>query len=220
MKPVQISRAARTATALLTLCLWSGATVHSAEPAKLTVRLDQPGARLNPAMWGIFFEDINFGADGGLYAELVKNGGFEFPEALMGWTKVWPNGAEGTLEVVSESPCNAANPHYLRIRSNGAGPFGVSNEGFRGIGVRANEPYEFSTRIRGGANASPLDVQLISPEGKVLASARLDCTSTTWTTGSATLTPAATEPKANLVLALANKGTKAHVEGTAPRPAS
>lgn len=193
--------------ALLSLCVWIAIPIHSAEPTKLTVRLDQPGARLNPAMWGIFFEDINFGADGGLYAELVKNGGFEFPEALMGWTKVWPNGAEGTLEVLSDSPANDANPHYLRLHSNGTGPFGVSNEGFRGIGVRANDSYEFSARIRGGPDVPPLDVQLVSPEGKVVASTRLDSSSTTWTTRTATLNPTATEPKANLVLSLVTKGT-------------
>jgi alpha-L-arabinofuranosidase len=199
-----------TTLALATLAaigLSSTTIVHPAESAKLTVHLDQPGARLNPAMWGIFFEDINFGADGGLYAELVKNGGFEFPEALMGWSKVWPNGAEGMLEIVSESPCNNANPHYLRIHSKGTGPFGVSNEGFRGMGVRANEPYEFSARIRGGADASPVDVQLVTPEGKVLASARLDGASTGWTSRTATLTPTATEPRANLSLLLATKGT-------------
>ena len=51
--------------------------------ASLTVQTDQPGTKLNPAMWGIFFEDINFGADGGLYAELLKNRGFEFPKVLL-----------------------------------------------------------------------------------------------------------------------------------------
>ena len=46
----------------------------------INVQADKPGAKINPAMWGIFFEDINFGADGGLYAEIVKNGAFEFPD--------------------------------------------------------------------------------------------------------------------------------------------
>lgn len=206
MKSVRISRAPRTVAALVAIGILSGATVYSAEPAKLTVQLDQPGARLNPAMWGIFFEDINFGADGGLYAELIKNGGFEFPEALMGWTKVWPNGAEGTLEVVSDAPCIKANPHYLRIHSNGTGPFGVSNEGFRGIGIRANEAYDFSAMIRCDPDAPTLDVQLVSPEGKVLASARLR-SSASWTSCTATLIPSATEPKANLILCLPTKGT-------------
>src|SRR6266540_2994334 len=59
----------------------------AADITTITVHADKPGAQINPAMWGIFFEDINFGADGGLYAELVKNGSFEFPEAMMGWNK-------------------------------------------------------------------------------------------------------------------------------------
>ena len=57
------------------------------------------GARINPAMWGVFFEDINFGADGGLYAELVKNRSFEFPDALMGWTQIARRGAPGRLTI-------------------------------------------------------------------------------------------------------------------------
>ena len=56
----------------------SAAPATAPNPLTLTVRVDQPGAKINPAMWGLFFEDINLGADGGLYAELVKNRGFEF----------------------------------------------------------------------------------------------------------------------------------------------
>src|SRR6478736_984838 len=65
-------------------------------PLAITVRADRPGTRINPAMWGIFFEDINFGADGGLYAELVKNRAFEFPEPMMGWSKLSPSKSVGT----------------------------------------------------------------------------------------------------------------------------
>src|SRR5258707_9731347 len=109
--------------------------------ATVTVAVDQPGARINPAMWGVFFEDINFGADGGLYAELVKNRGFEFPEPLMGWTKLSPGVASGQLSVHEEDPFNNANRHYLRIESEGKGLFGIANEGFRGMGVRQKEAY-------------------------------------------------------------------------------
>jgi hypothetical protein len=52
----------------------------------LTVKVNQPGAVIEPTMWGIFFEDINMGADGGIYAELVKIRSFEFFRPLMGWT--------------------------------------------------------------------------------------------------------------------------------------
>ena len=71
--------------------------------ATLTVDVAKPGAAINPAMWGIFFEDINFGADGGLYAELIKNRGFEFPEPLMGWSKLNPSKARGELSVRDDS---------------------------------------------------------------------------------------------------------------------
>src|SRR5688572_20593758 len=57
-----------------------------AQPStKLTVQVDKPVAAIQPTMWGVFFEDINFGADGGLYAELIKNRSFEFSQPLMGW---------------------------------------------------------------------------------------------------------------------------------------
>src|SRR5665213_2155609 len=114
----------------------------------ITIHTDQPGAKINPAMWGIFFEDINFGADGGLYAELVKNRGFEFPEPLMGWIKISPSLAHGALTIRDDAPFNTNNSHYLRIESDAAAPFGVSNEGFRGMGVRQGEAYDFSSQIR------------------------------------------------------------------------
>src|SRR5204863_4311638 len=121
---------------------------------KLTVHTDQSGARINPAMWGIFFEDINLGADGGLYAELVKNRSFEFPDHLAGWQKLSPSLANGTLSIREQHPFDAANPHYLRIQSEGTAPFGVFNEGFRGVGVRKDEAYNFSAQIR-AADGSP-----------------------------------------------------------------
>src|ERR1044071_23019 len=123
----------------------------AAQAATLTVSVDRPGAAINPAMWGAFFEDINFGADGGLYAELVKNRGFEFPEPLMGWSKISPSSARGELSVRTETPFEPANPHYVRIASTAKAPFGLANEGFRGMGVRKGEAYDFAARIRGVA---------------------------------------------------------------------
>ena len=55
---------------------------------KITIQAGRPGAQISPTMYGIFFEDINFGADGGLYSEMVKNRSFEFPEPMMGWSKL------------------------------------------------------------------------------------------------------------------------------------
>src|SRR5882672_9428302 len=126
------------------LCL----DVVATEATTIIVQTDKPGAHINPAMWGVFFEDINFGADGGLYAELVKNRGFEFPDALMGWSKLSPGIAKGKLSIHDENPFNPANPHYLRIESESKLPFGVANEGFRGMGVRKGDADDFSAQVR------------------------------------------------------------------------
>src|SRR6187402_2258208 len=91
------------------LCLATLASLPLLPAATVTVNAGQPGAPVNPAMWGLFFEDINFGADGGLYAELIKNRGFEFPDALMGWAKLSPSLAKGELTVRTEDPFNAKN---------------------------------------------------------------------------------------------------------------
>ena len=65
---------------LLAVSLLAALSISAfASAVTIEVQADQPGANINPAMWGIFFEDINFGADGGLYAELVKNRGSSSP---------------------------------------------------------------------------------------------------------------------------------------------
>src|SRR5438045_7995169 len=105
------------------------ANARLASAAIIEVNVKDVGPAVNPAMWGAFFEDINFGADGGLYAELVKNRGFEFPDPLMGWSKLSPSLAKGELTVRNDIPFNPNNPHYIRLRSEGTAPFGISNEG-------------------------------------------------------------------------------------------
>src|ERR1700691_6652510 len=154
-------------------------TISSA--ATIEVQADKPGAKINPAMWGIFFEAINFGADGGLYAELVKNRSFEFPEPLMGWIKISPSLAKGELSVRTENPLNSSNPHYVRIESEGSAPFGISNEGFRGMGLRDGETYNFSAWARqAGDEDSILTVKLMGEDGTVLDSAQVTPPRNTW----------------------------------------
>src|SRR5262245_25757899 len=113
--------------------------LRAADDFNLTVQAGQPGAKINPAMWGIFFEDINLGADGGLYAELLKNRSFEFTNAMMGWSA--PSSGAGKTEIRSDLPFSEANVHYLRVECDGSAAFGVSNEGFRGIGLKAGDVY-------------------------------------------------------------------------------
>jgi hypothetical protein len=80
-----------------------------AQTTRMKIRVDKPGAEIQPTMYGIFIEDINFAADGGLYAELVKNRSFEFPNnPLQGWS------VGGRLEVRSDGPFER-NPNYVRL---------------------------------------------------------------------------------------------------------
>jgi alpha-L-arabinofuranosidase len=173
----------------------------------LTVHADKPGAKINPAMWGVFFEDINFGADGGLYAELVKNRGFEFPEPLMGWIKISPSLANGKLSIRDEAPFNANNAHYLRIESDADAPFGVSNEGFRGMGVRKGEAYDFSAQIRKIDGAPIVRLELWSGDGTSLGFVDLKTFTGNWQKYTATLHPKDTDGAARLSVTLLGKGT-------------
>ena len=91
-------------------------------------------------MYGIFFEDINFAADGGLYPERIKNRSFEFPETLMGWKKSATPDAQGDFAIRTDRPSSPTNPHYLRLTSR-AGSYGVTNDGFRGVSVEAGKKY-------------------------------------------------------------------------------
>lgn len=181
-------------------------SLHAAE-ATLTVQADQPGVKLNRGMWGIFFEDINFGADGGLYAELVKNRGFEFPDAMMGWIKLNPSKAVGTITVRDENPFNPHNPHYVRIDSQGTAFMGVANEGFRGIGVKQGEAYNFSVRVRKVSGNPKLRIELYSSGGALLDSVALDNLPADWQKLSTILHPKATDAKALLYVLVDGKGT-------------
>lgn len=113
-----------------------------------------PGAAISPTLFGIFFEDINFGADGGLYPERIKNRSFEFDQPLAGWHAILPIGtkgdldaSKGELDIRTEDPLNATNPHYLRVRAYEPG-FGLWNSGFRDIGVENGAEYRFSAYVR------------------------------------------------------------------------
>src|SRR5437764_900737 len=96
-----------------------------AQTKNLIVKVNKPIAKIEPTMWGIFFEDINLGADGGIYAELVKNRSFEFSKPLMGWTVQEPKKKDDLLApfnrpvlVMNRKEENNSNPRYIRVTVN------------------------------------------------------------------------------------------------------
>lgn len=165
----------------------------------ITVKVNEVKAAISPAMWGIFFEDINMAADGGLYAELVKNRSFEFNDPLMGWTELKKGDAKGTVLVENRSGAQASNPRYLKVNVNsGTGAYGLANEGFRGMGIKQGNGYNFSlwAAIPGGSVA--IRAELVSPAGTVLGNATVQPSGKEWKKYTAHFTAGATEPRALL----------------------
>ena len=171
------------------------------------LRVDRPGAEIQPTMYGIFIEDINFAADGGLYAELVKNRSFEFPDHLQGWK------AAGRFELMDDGPFER-NPHYLRLLWPGH-PHkhtALENDGFFGIGVKAGADYRFSVwaRVPDGRPGS-LEVQLMDrssmAEDQAFASARITVDSPEWKKYELVLHSDVTNPKATLRIFLSGRET-------------
>lgn len=147
---------------LLTLTLACGllATMQlKAQTHEMTVQLNKVGAPIQNTMYGLFFEDINFAADGGLYAEKVLNRSFEFPQPLEGWKAV------GNVQVRDDGPFDK-NPHYVRLGYTGhQSKFTeLENNGTFGIGLKQGETYRFSVwaRVPEGESAK-IRVELCDP---------------------------------------------------------
>ena len=124
----------------------------------------------------------------------------------MGWIKISPSNARGEMSVRDDGPFALANPRYVRLRSEGPAPFGISNEGFRGMGVRQGEAYHFSAQIRGVTGSPALLAQLYGADGSLLDSVPLEGISAGWNKCTATLHPNDTDAKARLALLVEGKG--------------
>ena len=95
--------------------MFTGPLSYAQSKKILEVDYSQPKGDIQPTMWGVFFEDINLGADGGIYAELVKNRSFEFHRPMMGWTVRQKKFVEGRVLVTSGKEVNTANPRFIRV---------------------------------------------------------------------------------------------------------
>ena len=101
----------------------------NAQNQELLIQTKKIGAPIQPTMYGLFFEDINYAADGGLYAELIKNRYFDFPQNFLGWKTF------GNVQLFTENAPFEKNHHYVRLLNSGHGPkhTGIENEGYFGI---------------------------------------------------------------------------------------
>jgi alpha-N-arabinofuranosidase len=178
--------------------------VQAQKAKTITVNTDKVTAKVNPQMWGVFFEDINMGADGGIYAELIKNRSFEFYKPLMGWTTKGSKMKEGDLLVLNRGASHANNPRFLRVNSTASnrGDLSMSNEGFKGIGVKKGLSYDFSVLYRQTSPQVKLHAELTDSTGRVLGSAVLapEGSDNQWKSQSVTFTANETVQKARFNL--------------------
>ncbi len=196
---------------VLAVIPWAGAPFdsHAAEPVRLAIQMDQPGHAVPPTLHGLFFEDINYGADGGLYAELVQNRSFEDNEPLYAWREVTNPKAKGRLRVESESPLNANNLHFLRlyVADPGDGGYGAANAGFDGITLQAGDNYLFSIYARRRAgNTAMLNIALQDGEGRALAATNISDIGSAWQKFEAKLAATASVTNARLVVLATQPG--------------
>lgn len=146
----------------------------------------KPGAPIQPTMYGIFFEDINFGADGGLYAEMVENRSFEFPDHLMGWNVF------GNVMVNDFKPAFERNPHYVTLQNAGHDQklTGIENHGFFGMGLKKGMKYDFSVYARLNnlqGKKTKLRVEIVGEDDSPIARDTITVTNNKWQKYTATL---------------------------------
>ncbi len=218
-------RTSPTAALLFAGSLLLPSAAHAAEPAtplRLEIDLAAPGKAISPDLVGVFFEDLNYAADGGLYAELIQNRSFEYTATaqadwgpFFGWDLVKTAGGDGHLGLGDYRPLHRHNPHYLllTVLAPGTG-VGIANRGFDQIRVEAGRSYAASfwayqpfngIKWSGGATIDqsktmPVTLQLQAKDGTVLAEAPLEVTGRAWTKYAATLTPQRADPEARFVL--------------------
>ncbi len=173
-------------------------TITAQKSSPIVVNADKPLAAIQPTMYGIFFEDINMAADGGIYAELVKNRSFEFFQPLMGW-KTNSKDSSGFLLITNRNESKPNNPRFAHITfDNRRGDFGLTNSGFKGMGIKKDMDYNFSIMTNQKVGNVKLKIELVASDGKVAGSTELTPADGEWVISKATLRSAVTDPKASL----------------------
>ena len=189
----------------ITLCLFAICVSAMAQNNTIEVNTKKIGAPIQSTMYGIFFEDINYAADGGLYGELIKNRSFEFPQHLMGWQ------AFGCVDVEDDNAPFERCPHYVILSDPGHKDrrSGLVNEGYFGIGIEKGEAYRFSVWAKAPKGTAAIRVQLIKEnsmdEKQEFVEEEINITSSQWKKYTVTLNAPQTEKQAKLRIFL--KGT-------------
>lgn len=176
---------------------------------ELEIDLTQDGKPISDHLFGIFFEDLNYAADGGLYAEMVENRSFEYSAAdkpgwhsLTNWKLVQQDGGKGSVIVEMNQPLHPNNPKYAVLGVNNSdGRVGLENSGFGGITVEAGNKYNVSLFARQVAgDAGPIVARLVASNGEAIAEVDLGTPDGSWRPLEGVLEPSQSHTKARLVI--------------------
>ncbi len=180
------------------------ALANSAESFRTDIDIDFNDRKdISPLLFGVFFEDISYAADGGLYAELLQNRDFEYTaDDHGGWNSktAWRFEGKGDWTIKTDAPLHPNNPHYITLTSDEIGTK-LINEGWNGIAVKAKAKYDFSAFVRG---AGKVRVSLVA-NGQTLASTTLSAKKE-WRQSKAVLIPSTSADKAQLVIESLQRG--------------
>jgi len=189
------------------------AQLRDSKEAMITVEVNKPGHKISPMLFGIFFEDINLSADGGIYPEFVRNRSFEDADTLENWKFVSADGKSSASVSKADvyarppvPPLNAFNRKSVCVKANGA--FKLVNDGYWGMNIAQGGSYSFRLAARAieGFNA-PLTVRILSSKGEELASSDIRGFDAGWKYYSVKLMASGSDPKAHLEISSEGNGT-------------
>jgi alpha-L-arabinofuranosidase len=193
---------------LITLCAGTllAVTAMQTHAAQISVSVNRPGHRISPTLWGIFFEDINNSADGGIYPELVRNRSFEDSAKLENWKFFSDTSSKSTAAIDESAPLNPFNRRSLRIQVDGL--FTLENEGYWGMNIAAGEQYAFKVAARGvGGFAGPIKINILSSTGAIIGGGSISGLTDHWGYQKIDLTATGSDTNAKLQISGTGKGT-------------
>jgi alpha-L-arabinofuranosidase len=182
----------------------------STASAKITVDAAHPGHAISPTLWGIFFEDINLSADGGIYPELVRNLSFEDSDTLENWKFAAVGAGKSEAAVITADvhaqppPLNPFNRKSLRVKADGG--FTLQNEGYWGMNIVGGAGYTLKLAARGEKFDGKLTAKILSTNGTVLAGGEISGIGRSWEYHTLNLTAAGGDPKGKLEISGDGKG--------------
>jgi alpha-L-arabinofuranosidase len=194
---------------IIATVLLSAAVARDQSAATVTIQASQPGAVISTNLFGIFFEEINYGGEGGVYAEMVRNRAFYSPTSALFWMLVTQDTATGTMVVDPGQPLNTNTANSLKLTmQSGAGSVGAGNGGFWGMSLQTGATYDLNFYASASNGFSgPVSARLESSTGgSVYAQTSFGGLTTNWQHFAASLVSGGTDTNARLVVSIASAG--------------